>query len=208
MTSKHSTLREAQHAVMQDVGYVQKKGKVGSGNYGYTFAGEKELINELRPAMLKHGIVMYPDTCEVVKTEDYTTSKGHRMSMFLGKRRFVFEHVGSGDQAFVEVFAEASDQGDKRASKAMTLAKKYALREFFLIETGDDPDAEVSPRALSSDVFDRAVLALKSCTTHEQLQEKWEVINNHNNVNWRNDQSSKLLKILAEQQEALSDGVH
>ena len=208
MTSKHSTLREAQLAVMQDVSYIQKKGKVGSGSYGYTYAGEKELINELRPAMLKHGIVMYPDTCEVVQTEDYTTSKGHRMSMFLGKRRFVFEHVESGDQAFVEVFAEASDQGDKRASKAMTLAKKYALREFFLIETGDDPDAEVSPRALASDVFDRAVLALRSCTTPEQLQEKWKVINNYDNVNWRGDQSTKLLKVLAEQQEALSEGVH
>ena len=136
--AKHETLRAAQIAVMKEIGYVQKKGKVGSGNYGYTYAGEKELIAQLRPAMVKHGIVMYPDICEVVKTEDYTTSKGHRMSLFLGKRRFCFEHVESGDQAFVETFAEASDQGDKRASKAMTLAKKYALREFFLIETGDE----------------------------------------------------------------------
>lgn len=208
MTSKHKTLREAQLAVMQDVGYVQKKGKVGSGNYGYTYAGEKELINELRPAMLKHGIVMYPDTCEVVQTEDYTTSKGHRMSMFLGKRRFVFEHVESGDQAFVEVFAEASDQGDKRASKAMTLAKKYALREFFLIETGDDPDAEVSPRALASDVFDRAIRALESCTTAEELKKKWDTINNYKDVTWRGNQVTKLMETLTEKQEALSEGVH
>ena len=60
--TKHQSLRAAQHAVMKDIGYVQKKGKVGSGNYGYTYAGEKELINELRPVMLEHGIVMYPDT--------------------------------------------------------------------------------------------------------------------------------------------------
>ena len=42
--SKHDSLRAAQLAVMKDIGYVQKKGKVGSGNYGYTYAGEKELI--------------------------------------------------------------------------------------------------------------------------------------------------------------------
>ena len=159
--AKHETLRAAQIAVMKEIGYVQKKGKVGSGNYGYTYAGEKELIAQLRPAMVKHGIVMYPDICEVVKTEDYTTSKGHRMSLFLGKRRFCFEHVESGDQAFVETFAEASDQGDKRASKAMTLAKKYALREFFLIETGDDPDAEVNKRGGGEAILGRAIMSIK-----------------------------------------------
>jgi len=196
--TKHDSLRAAQLAVMKDIGYVQKKGKVGSGSYGYTYAGEKELINELRPVMLKHGIVMYPDSCEVVKTEDYTTSKGHRMSLFLGKRRFVFEHVESGDQAFVEVFAEAADQGDKRASKAMTLAKKYALREFFLIETGDDPDAEVSPRSARIGMFDKAVQALKSCTDLEQLNEKWDAINNYTDAEWTGDQVQELISLVKE----------
>ena len=196
--AKHNSLRAAQLAVMKDIGYVQKKGKVGSGNYGYTYAGEKELINELRPVMLEHGIVMYPDTCEVVKTEDYTTGKGHRMSLFLGKRRFVFEHVDTGDQEFVEVFAEAADQGDKRASKAMTLAKKYALREFFLIETGDDPDAVVSPRTAKINMFDRAVSSLKTCTTLAQLEEKWEAINGYTDAAWSGDQVQELMALLTE----------
>ena len=202
--TKHQSLRAAQHDVMKDIGYVQKKGKVGSGNYGYTYAGEKELINELRPVMLEHGIVMYPDTCEVVKTEDYTTSKGHRMSLFLGKRRFVFEHVESGDQAFVEVYAEAADQGDKRASKAMTLAKKYALREFFLIETGDDPDAEVSPRAKSDNIYNRALMAIESSTSVEELNDKWSSINNYQDVVWRGDQVSKLLTAVENKKEQLA----
>ena len=203
--TKHESLRAAQLAVMKDIGYVQKKGKVGSGSYGYTYAGEKELINELRPVMLEHGIVMYPDTCEVVKTEDYTTGKGHRMSLFLGKRRFIFEHVESGDQAYVEVFAEAADQGDKRASKAMTLAKKYALREFFLIETGDDPDAEVSPRAAKLGMFDKAMSVLKSCTTLDQLNEKWEAINGYKDAQWTGDQVQDLMSLLKEKKDQLSD---
>ena len=201
--TKHGSLRAAQHAVMMEIGYIQKKGRV-SGSYGYTYAGEKELINELRPVMLEHGIVMYPDVCEVIKTEDYTTSRGNRMSMFLGKRRFVFEHVDTGDQAFVEVFAEASDQGDKRASKAMTLAKKYALREFFLIETGDDPDAEVSPRAKADNVFNRAMMAIKSSTTVDELENKWSSINNYQDVVWKGNQVQDLLAAVEKQREKLS----
>ena len=185
---KHETLRAAQLGVMKDVGYVQKKGRVGSGNYGYTYAGEKELIAQLRPSMIKHGIVMYPDVCDVVKTEDYTTSKGHRMSLFLGKRRFCFEHVESGDQAFVEVFAEAADQGDKRASKAMTLAKKYALREFFLIETGDDPDAEVTKRVVTNEsVIKRAIDSIKKSSL-EDLDSTREKVITYDGVEWSDDE--------------------
>ena len=189
--AKHESLRAAQIAVMKEIGYVQKKGKVGSGNYGYTYAGEKELIAQLRPAMVKHGIVMYPDMCEVVKTEDYTTSKGHRMSLFLGKRRFCFEHVESGDQAFVETFAEASDQGDKRASKAMTLAKKYALREFFLIETGDDPDAEVNKRGGGEAILGRAIMSIKGSSL-EDLDANHQKVITYKEANWSDDD---LLKI-------------
>ena len=189
---KHETLRAAQLAVMKDVGYVQKKGRVGSGNYGYTYAGEKELIAQLRPSMIKHGIVMYPDICEVVKTEDYTTGKGHRMSLFLGKRRFCFEHIESGEQAFVEVFAEAADQGDKRASKAMTLAKKYALREFFLIETGDDPDAEVNKRVITNEtVIKRALDSIKKSSL-EDLDSTREKVITYDGVEWSDNELIKI----------------
>ena len=189
---KHESLRAAQVAVMKDVGYVQKKGRVGSGNYGYTYAGEKELIAQLRPSMIKHCIVMYPDICEVIKTEDYTTSKGHRMSLFLGKRRFCFEHVESGEQAFVEVFAEASDQGDKRASKAMTLAKKYALREFFLIETGDDPDAEVNKRVITNEtVIKRALDSIKKSSL-EDLDSTREKVITYDGVEWSDNELIKI----------------
>ena len=126
------------------------------------------------------------------------------MSMFLGKRRFIFEHVDTGDQAYVEVFAEAADQGDKRASKAMTLAKKYALREFFLIETGDDPDAEVSPRAKSDNVYNRALMAIESSTTIEELNDKWSSINSYQDVVWKGDQVSKLLTAVEKKKEQLA----
>lgn len=173
----HKSIWEAQLAVMQEVSYVQKKGRVGEGKYGYSFAGESDLIAQLRPAMVKHGIVMYPSACELLGTEEYQTRSGNRNSLILSKRTFVFAHASTGTQCEVVVFGEASDTGDKRASKAMTLAKKYALREFFLIETGDDPDEVIASRdSENSAMVDRAVKALEVCTSEEDLSEKLEAI--------------------------------
>jgi len=169
----HISIWEAQMAVMQEVSYVQKKGRVGTGKYGYSFAGESDLIAQLRPAMVAHGIVMYPKACEVISTENYETHSGKRASLLLTKRTFVFAHTTSGTLCEIEVFGEASDGGDKRASKAMTLAKKYALREFFLIETGDDPDEVISSRGEENVGYvQRAVRALESCSSVDELDGK------------------------------------
>ena len=175
--NKHGNIWEAQLAVMHEVSYVQKKGRVGTGKFSYSFAGEADLIAEIRPSMVKHGIVMYPTSCEVIKTEDYETRNGNRVSLLLTKRTFVFAHADSGTLCEIQVFGEASDGGDKRASKAMTLAKKYALREFFLIETGDDPDEVISSRGEENVGYvERAVRALESCGTVDELDKKLDSI--------------------------------
>ena len=41
---------------------------------------------------------------------------------------------------------EGSDTGDKASNKALTGAYKYALRQTFCIETGDDPASTPRPR--------------------------------------------------------------
>tara|TARA_B100000519_G_scaffold202616_1_gene221547 strand:- start:4914 stop:5528 length:615 start_codon:yes stop_codon:yes gene_type:complete len=191
--SKHESLPAAQLAVMKDVGYVQKKGKVGNGKYGYTYAGEAELIAQLRPSMIEHGIVMYPVGSDIYSTEDYTTNNGNRASLILGVREFAFEHIDSGEVRIVKVYAEASDGGDKRASKAMTLAKKYALREFFLIETGDDPDAVVQSRDKDNSYYvSRAVTALSKCQSKEELDEMMEKIQSYDSAEFSGEQLDDL----------------
>ena len=51
-----------------------------------------------------------------------------------------FSHAPSGTSIDVTAVGEGSDAGDKGANKAMTGLYKYALRQTFCIETGDDPD--------------------------------------------------------------------
>lgn len=137
MTTEHRSIYEAINAVMTEVGYVQKK---KGGDIPYKFAGEAALIEALRPSMVEHGIVVYPAGVSEFKLERETSGKGTQYTHVHGLFSFVFQHVDSDTCVITQVVGEGIDYGDKAASKASTIAFKYALRQTFTIETGDDPD--------------------------------------------------------------------
>ena len=57
---------------------------------------------------------------------------------------FTLTHTTSDTSIRVAAIGEGMDSGDKGFPKAQTNALKYALRQSFLIETGDDPDKYAS----------------------------------------------------------------
>ena len=129
-------IHEAINEVMQEVGYVKKQ---KGANLNYTYAGEAALISAIRPAMVEHGIYMHVLKIENVTRENYTTAKGTAMVNTIISAVIRFAHV-SGTFIDVASTGEGSDAGDKSANKAMTGLYKYAMRQTFCIETGDDPD--------------------------------------------------------------------
>lgn len=128
------------NAIMQEVGYVQKQ---KGANLNYTYASESALIEALRPVMVKHGVIAFVVGHGELTREEYQSKSGARMinSVLPGVVRF--QHI---DGSFIDVYAqgEGSDSGDKSVNKAQTGMLKYALRQTFLIETGDDPDKDAS----------------------------------------------------------------
>ena len=124
-------------AVMGEVGYVTKS---RTPNLTYSFAGEAALIAALRPAMVDHGIYMMVLQVAEIRRETYTTRSGTPMLNTFVNAVIRFTHAPSGTWIDVMATGEGSDTGDKSANKAMTGAYKYALRQTFCIETGDDPD--------------------------------------------------------------------
>lgn len=160
------SLQEARLAVMQEVAYVQKTVK---GQLQYSFAGEAEVIRSLRPAMVKHGITVSPVSIDVLSETEYTTGRNQtRMGLLLAQIVYAFRFREETEE--VVVLAEASDMGDKRGPKVMTIGLKYALRQFFLIETGDDPDEVVAHRnSANIEVFRRAISAIASASSNERL---------------------------------------
>lgn len=132
----HKNIHEAINAVMQEVGYVQKQ---SSDTLKYTYTGEASLIEAIRPSMVRHGLYMYLYHIEKIYRDAYTTKSGTAMVNTLEHCTFRMTHI-SGEFIEVNVTGEGADSGDKSSNKALTGAFKYALRQTFCIETGDDPD--------------------------------------------------------------------
>lgn len=143
--------------VMNEVGYVQKGGKIAFGAEKYTYAGEADLIAALRPAMIKAGIYMHVVEVRDIQREAFTNAKGTHMTNTALNLALRFTHAASGTSIDVGAAGEGTDSGDKGIPKALTGGLKYALRQTFCIETGDDPDAQSSAeqeRAPAAPAFD------------------------------------------------------
>jgi hypothetical protein len=140
-TAKPKSVQEAILRVMNDVGYVKKTGTMEFGRTSYTFAQERELIAALRPSMVANGLIMVPKgVTPGTETYDTFTKNSKLWRIYRAEFRFEISHPDSDTSILVSVPGEGADNGDKASNKAATGAVKYALRQTFLIETGDDPD--------------------------------------------------------------------
>jgi len=124
-------------AIMNSVGYVKKQ---RGNNLNYTYTGEAALIAAIRPEMVDNNVIMTVHKINSTIRETYQTSKGTNMNSTYITGTIRFTHAPSGSSIDVESVGEGSDVGDKSSPKALTGMYKYALRQTFCIETGDDPD--------------------------------------------------------------------
>lgn len=138
--AEHKNIHEAVSAIYGSInGYVQK---TKSDGLRYSFASEADLIAKLRPAMVEHDVSVHVHQYRNVERSVVTTVKGSSMNVCLLHATIRFMHATSGTFIDVEALGEGADSGDKAGNKAMTCAYKYALRQTFCIETGDDPDRD------------------------------------------------------------------
>lgn len=129
----------ALHDVMGKVGYVQKKGRNAFHNYNY--AGEKDLLEVLRPAMVEAGLVLIPSCQERTEIDEYGNTNVIVDYTLVHKSGAVWPEK-------IRAFGTGNDKnskggvGDKGTYKAITGANKYLLFKLFQIETGDDPEKD------------------------------------------------------------------
>lgn len=138
-------ITKALHAVMTKVGYVQKRGE--NKFHGYKYAGEADLLEVLRPAMLEAGLLLIPSGAEHAAIDEHGNTHVSVAYTLAHKDGDVWPDkiiaFGSGNDR------NKNGVGDKGTYKALTGANKYLLFKLFQIETGDDPEAteaaKVSP---------------------------------------------------------------
>jgi hypothetical protein len=136
MSAKIAT---ALHAVMEACGYVQKTGK--NSFHGYKYAGESDLLDKLRPAMVANGLLLLPSGKSVTGPDEHGNvtvaieyTLAHKDGEIWPEKLVAF---GCGNDR-----AKNGSVGDKGVYKALTGANKYLLFKLFQIETGDDPELD------------------------------------------------------------------
>lgn len=120
-----TNIDEVQLAIMETIGYVRKSGQVDSGRMNYKYASEGDFIRAVRPLLIAAKVIVNRPKITVHGAEIVCT--------------YVFKHVPTGTTSEIEVVGDI-ESGGKGGYKAMTGAQKYALRNWLLIETGDDPE--------------------------------------------------------------------
>lgn len=133
-------IAQALHQVMSSVGYIQKTGK--NAFHGYKYAGEADLLEKLRPAMLEAGLILIPSIESVSPIDEHGITTVRMEYILVHKDGDIWPHrIGAAGQGGDK---NKNGVGDKGLYKAITGANKYLLFKLFQIETGDDPEASES----------------------------------------------------------------
>lgn len=166
-------IAQALHEVMSKVSYVQKTGKNAFHNYKY--AGEADLLEKLRPAMLEAGLLLIPSIKGVSPIDEHGVTTVQMEYTLVHKDGDIWPNVicaaGQGGDK------NKNGVGDKGLYKAITGANKYLLFKLFQIETGDDPENGTEERTGrlakkdAKDVYAKLQAEMQSCTSRDVLKE-------------------------------------
>ena len=206
-------IHEAILAVMGEVGYVQKETNAA---LRYSFASEAALIRALRPPMVKHGLYCYVVGLPSTHQDTFETAKGSVMNRTLSHGVVRFVHAPTDTFIDVHAVGEGMDTGDKSANKASTGLLKYALRQTFLIETGDDPDAFSSeeqerPRAQDFPGLPNPIKKVAEPLTAEKVRAFiWKLIEKDTGPEevFTEESTDAILAIIGSQLESLETDTH
>jgi len=125
------------NAVMKEITYV-KRGSAGQGT-GVLY---DEVICDLQPLLIKHGIVV---TVDFLIDGSRQTAKGNYV--YEGYFDVHYVNIDKPEDKFTsKIVAHAMDSGDKAPGKAITYATKIAHLKTFGYETGDNDESRSEQR--------------------------------------------------------------
>lgn len=132
-------LHKAWLAALREIGAVHKD-KVNQ-FHGYAYTSEVAIVEAVRPALLKHGLILVPSMEGVPQMDAHGNTQvimGYTLiSPDTGETAGPFRFPGQGNDR-----AKNGAVGDKGAPKALTGASKYALTGLFMIARSDDPEKD------------------------------------------------------------------
>lgn len=149
------------NAVMAEVSYVKKDAQVSGGGGGsYSAVSHDQVVSMVRAAMVKHGIVCYPEQV----SGEMLIMRGGEVKMHLYSGQYRVHFVGlDGDEIVAVVHAHANDNGDKAPGKALTYAVKSAMLKVFNLETGVNDESREEARGNQRSAIDESDAFMDYC---------------------------------------------
>lgn len=149
MENKTQKLDAAVFRVMEKVEYLKKDGT--NKDQHYKFASAESIIGEVRAAALAEKLRISVSYESAVDLETAATKAGGNMFRVRVAANIILRFE---DECELHTFyGDGSDTSDKALSKAKTMCLKQALRQIFLIETGEhDADKETQPETVKNKV--------------------------------------------------------
>lgn len=165
----------------------------GEKGHNYSYAGQEEVLNTIRPLMNEQGLLLMQEVLEVENTRiDYKTGYGASQKdkseiLTSAKQRFTWIDVETGDKLEALFHANGMTGWEKGLGSALTYAERYFLLKFFHIPTpNDDPDAKQTPpeptqppqAPVQAPKLDPNVeISILACTTLEELERYYKGFN-------------------------------
>lgn len=133
--------------IIAEVDHVEKDGYNSQHNYAFT--SEAAFLRALRGAMSARNLTIFPSV-EPGTLKTSSRTDGGKGSITECVVNYTITDGDSGEQIVTSVASQGFDMLDKGAFKAMTGALKYALRQTFMLPTGDDPEGNDAPAGAAS----------------------------------------------------------
>lgn len=159
MTTSKLNIHQRLAEVMKVVTYIRKEKKTGM---QYSIVSHDKVTAKVRPALVEHGITVYPVKC--TPSQDGNRTGCHTVTRFSN----IDEPTDFID---VETFGYGIDTQDKGPGKAQSYAHKYALLKALGLETGDDPDLDQQVEYSSEDIekVDEFIKKIAAAVTTDDL---------------------------------------
>jgi hypothetical protein len=113
-------------------------------HFGYMYAGVEDITESVGQAMAEEKVILVPHLLSWRRYPAEPQRKTPTMTTTI-EMRYVFSCVDEDGKEYelpVMWAGEADDQQDKGLAKALTMARKTFLRDFFRITIGDETDTD------------------------------------------------------------------
>lgn len=126
-------------SIMNEVSYVEKKGK--NEFHNYTYATSADVLEKINKALVKYNLcsIVMP---ELLQMDEVITAKGNKEHLATVRIIVKLIDCESGETIEFTGIGSGQDAGDKAVMKAQTAGIKYAYMMSLAIATGDDPEQE------------------------------------------------------------------